>query len=146
MFSVAKYQLYSAKFRTCQCFTIYFDTPLLVLGRGRGGSGIPTDPTTAHRNTQHGRFAMGKLCSACHEDLSKSKFSRRQWTAEQTQRRCKECSAHNLPSVPFPENREEDAGAAPSGAETRYGPGKQKRTCRRLMACAISLMAWANSV
>ena len=48
---------------------------------------------------------MGKLCSGCHIELSKAKFSNKQWTCnDENKRRCKECTSNNIPSHPLPEH------------------------------------------
>ena len=46
---------------------------------------------------------MGRICSGCHQDLSKSKFSSKQWAASQEQRRCKVCTKNNVSSRPLPD-------------------------------------------
>ena len=36
-----------------------------------------------------------KTCAACHKDLPKDKFSKKQWKLNLNQRRCKVCVADN---------------------------------------------------
>ena len=43
-----------------------------------------------------------KTCAACHEDLPKDKFSKKQWTMNQ--RRCKVCVTDNREVQPLPNN------------------------------------------
>ena len=43
-----------------------------------------------------------KTCAACHEDLPKDKFSKKQWTMNQ--RRCKVCITDNREVQPLPNN------------------------------------------
>jgi len=48
---------------------------------------------------------MGKLCSGCHTELSKAKFSNKQWTCnDENKRRCKECTSNNISSRPLPDH------------------------------------------
>ena len=57
---------------------------------------------------------MGKLCSACHEELPKAKFSSKQWGAsDANKRRCKNCTSNNVPSRPLPKAEETQATQQP---------------------------------
>ena len=47
---------------------------------------------------------MGKLCSGCHTELSKAKFSNKQWNNDENKRRCKECTSNNISSRPLPDH------------------------------------------
>ena len=44
-----------------------------------------------------------KICAACHEDLPKDSYSKKQWKLDECQRRCKVCITNNreiqLPEV-----------------------------------------------
>ena len=59
---------------------------------------------------------MGKLCSACHTELSKAKFSNKQWTTcNENKRRCKKCTSNNISSRPLPECLVDEQTAAGNG-------------------------------
>lgn len=48
---------------------------------------------------------MGKICSGCHIELSKAKFSNKKWTCKDDEkRRCKQCTSNNIPSRLLPEH------------------------------------------
>ncbi len=52
---------------------------------------------------------MGRLCSGCHKELSKAKFSSKQWAVnDKNKRRCKNCTANNIQSVALPEATQKD--------------------------------------
>ncbi len=52
---------------------------------------------------------MGRICSGCHKELSKAKFSSKQWGLnDKNKRRCKNCTANNIQSVPLPEKESEN--------------------------------------
>jgi len=48
---------------------------------------------------------MRRICSGYHKELSKAKFSSKQWANDKNQRRCKNCTANNIQSVPLPETQ-----------------------------------------
>jgi len=43
-----------------------------------------------------------KICAACHTDLPKDSYSKKQWKLDESQRRCKVCTANNREVQPIP--------------------------------------------
>ena len=64
---------------------------------------------------------MGKLCSGCHTELSKAKFSNKQWACNnENKRRCKECTSNNISSRPLPELLLDDQTAGNSNNKPTF--------------------------
>ena len=59
---------------------------------------------------------MGRICSGCHKELSKAKFSSKQWAADKNKRRCKNCTANNVQRVPLPETQINENDEVNNGA------------------------------
>ena len=58
-----------------------------------------------------------KLCAACHQDLPKDKFSKKQWKlGAQSQRRCTSCVADNREAVQPPLNNNNEESANNNGS------------------------------
>ena len=47
-----------------------------------------------------------KICAACHEDLPKDSYSKKQWKLDEYQRRCKVCTADNREVQPISPNQD----------------------------------------
>jgi len=49
-----------------------------------------------------------KVCGACHTDLPKDSYSKKQWKLDECQRRCKVCIANNLEVQQQPQKQDDD--------------------------------------
>jgi len=51
---------------------------------------------------------MTKVCAACHEDLPKDSYSKKQWKLDECQRRCKVCTANNREVQQQPQKHDDE--------------------------------------
>jgi len=49
-----------------------------------------------------------KVCAACHGDLPKDSYSKKQWKLDECQRRCKLCITNNQEVQPIPKQNNSD--------------------------------------
>ena len=49
-----------------------------------------------------------KICAACHEDLPKESYSKKQWKLDECQRRCKVCTANNREVQQQPQKQDDE--------------------------------------
>jgi len=62
-----------------------------------------TDNTEIHRYTIQQSISIMKICAACHKDLPKDSYSKKQWKLDKCQRRCKVCITNNREVQPPPQ-------------------------------------------